>query len=64
MHRSWTWFRILLSISKLDCESIGLMYGFDYNCRGNHNQILADAMGVPAAFEAIAKRPWFALDEL
>lgn len=46
----------LLSISKLDCESIGLMYGFDYNCRGNHNQILADAMGLPTAFEGMAKR--------
>ncbi len=45
-----------MSISKLDCESIGLMYGFDYACRGNHNQILADAIGMPMGFDAMAQR--------
>ena len=46
-----------MSISKLDCESIGLMYGFDYSCRGNHNQILADALGMPTGFDAMSHRP-------
>lgn len=47
----------LLSISKLDCESIGLMYGFDFAYRGNHNQLLADAIGLPGALESFAARP-------
>ncbi len=47
----------LLSISKLDCESMGLMYGFDYSFRGNHNQLLAEAIGLPAALEGIASKP-------
>lgn len=46
-----------LSISKLDCESISLMYGFDFACRGNHNRILADALGLPAALEPLSTRP-------
>jgi hypothetical protein len=45
-----------LSISKLDCESIGLMYGFDYACRVNHNQLLAEAIGLPAALEPLTTR--------
>lgn len=47
----------LLSVSKLDCESIGLMYGFDYSYRGNHNQLLAEAVGLPTALASIAGRP-------
>src|SRR5690606_34098781 len=30
-----------LSISPLDCESLNVMYGFDFTYRGNHNQLLA-----------------------
>lgn len=46
-----------LSVSPLDCESLNVMYGFDYNCRGNHNQILADALGVIPAFEKMLEMP-------
>ncbi len=45
-----------MSISKLDCESIGLMFGFDYAYRGNQNALLADAIGLPAGFEGISQR--------
>jgi hypothetical protein len=45
-----------MSISKLDCESIGLMYGFDYSYRGNQNLLLANAIGLPAGFEALSQR--------
>ena len=44
-----------LSISHLDCESLNLTFGFDYNYRGNHNELIAEAMGVPPAFEKLAE---------
>ncbi|MGY8769587.1 MAG: hypothetical protein ACKVH8_14315 [Pirellulales bacterium] len=43
-----------LSISPLDCESLNLMYGFDFTYRGNHNQIVNQALGMPSAFEKLA----------
>ncbi|MDX1948155.1 MAG: hypothetical protein SFU86_22385 [Pirellulaceae bacterium] len=46
-----------LSISPLDCESLNVMYGFDYNYRGNHNQLLVDALGVVPAFEKMTGIP-------
>lgn len=42
-----------LSLSKLDCESLSIMFGFDYTYRGNHNQLLADTLGVPSVFEGL-----------
>ncbi|HAN99085.1 MAG TPA: hypothetical protein DCQ98_17365, partial [Planctomycetaceae bacterium] len=42
-----------LSVSPLDCESINVMYGFDFNFRGNQNEVIADALGLPPAFERL-----------
>jgi hypothetical protein len=47
----------MLSVSRLDCEALSLMYGFDFTYRGNHNQLLCDALGLPVAFESISQRP-------
>jgi hypothetical protein len=44
-----------LSISPLDCESLNFMYGFDYTYRGNHNELLIEALGVLPAFEPLAQ---------
>lgn len=46
-----------LSVSGLDCDSINLTYGFDFNCRGNHNQLVAEALGIAPAFEGFAETP-------
>ncbi len=46
-----------LSVSPLDCESLNLTYGFDYSYRGNHNQLIAEALGLPPAFEKLAETP-------
>ena len=46
-----------LSVSPLDCESLNVMYGFDYTYRGNHNRLLADALGVVPAFEKMTEIP-------
>jgi hypothetical protein len=47
----------MLAVSRLDCEAISLMYGFDFTYRGNHNQLLCDALGLPAALEPLSQRP-------
>lgn len=46
-----------LSVSPLDCESLNVMYGFDYTYRGNHNKLLVDALGVVPAFEKMTEIP-------
>lgn len=40
-----------LSISPLDCESLGVVLGFDFTCRGNHSEVLAEALGVSPGLE-------------
>ena len=46
-----------LSLSRLDCEALDLMMGFDFTYRGNHNQLLVDALGIAPAFERMASIP-------
>ena len=46
-----------LSVSPLDCESVNLMYGFDFTYRGNHNQLIAEALGVVPALEKVTEIP-------
>jgi len=46
-----------LSLSPLDCEAIDLLYGFDFTYRGNHNELVAEALGVSPALEALADIP-------
>jgi hypothetical protein len=42
-----------LAVSPLDCEALDLLYGFDFTYRGNHNQLVAEALGMPLAFERL-----------
>ncbi len=44
-----------LSVSPLDCESLNVMYGFDFTYRGNHSQLLAEALGVIPAFDKMTE---------
>ncbi len=46
-----------LSVSGLDCDSVNLTYGFDFTCRGNQNQLVAEALGIAPAFENLAQAP-------
>jgi hypothetical protein len=46
-----------LSVSPLDCEALDLMMGFDFTYRGNHNQLIAEALGVCPALERLAGYP-------
>ena len=36
----------LLTISVLDCEALDVMYGFDFTYDGNHDEVVAEALGV------------------
>ncbi len=47
----------LLSVSPLDCEALDLLYGFDFTYRGNHNQLVTEALGVGPAMERMAEIP-------
>jgi len=46
-----------LSISPIDCESLNVMYGFDFTYRGNHNELLVEALGITPAFERMTELP-------
>ncbi len=43
-----------LSVSPLDCEALDLLFGFDFSFRGNHNQVVAEALGISPAIEQMA----------
>lgn len=44
----------ILSLSPLDCEALDVVYGFDFTYRGNHNGLVAEALGINTAFERMA----------
>ena len=47
----------LLSMSPLDCEAIDVLFGFDFAFRGNHNALLAEALGPGPALEGVGDIP-------
>jgi hypothetical protein len=47
----------MLSVTPLDCEALDLLYGFDFTYRGNHNALIAEALGVCPALEHILEIP-------
>jgi hypothetical protein len=46
-----------LTVSPLDCEALDLLFGFDFTYRGNHNQLVAEALGVNPAMERLVEVP-------
>jgi hypothetical protein len=47
----------MLSLSTLDCEAIDLLFGFDFTYRGNHNQLVAEALGLSPGLERLLDVP-------
>jgi hypothetical protein len=47
----------MLSVSPLDCEALDLLFGFDFTYRGNHNQLVAEALGVTPSMEGLLQIP-------
>ena len=43
----------MLSVSPLDCEALDFMIGFDFMYRGNHDELVAEALGMGPAFEGL-----------
>ncbi len=47
----------MLSLSTLDCEALDLLFGFDFTYRGNHNQLVAEALGLNPGLERALDLP-------
>jgi hypothetical protein len=47
----------MLSLSTIDCECIDLLFGFDFTYRGNHNLLVAEALGVNSSMERLLDVP-------
>ncbi|MEZ6059502.1 MAG: hypothetical protein R3C19_03980 [Planctomycetaceae bacterium] len=43
----------MLTVSPLDCEALDYMMGFDFAYRGNHDALVAKALGTTAAFDGL-----------
>ncbi|MCA9116180.1 MAG: hypothetical protein KDA79_13935 [Planctomycetaceae bacterium] len=43
----------MLTVSPLDCEALDFMLGFDFNYRGNHDALVAEALGTGHALEPL-----------
>jgi len=47
----------MLSVSPLDCEALDYMMGFEFTYRGNHDELVAEALGVSSAMEGMLDIP-------
>lgn len=47
----------LLTISLLDCEALDVMYGFDFTYNGNHDELVAEALGVGSGMDGLVDLP-------
>lgn len=47
----------MLSVSPLDCEALDFMMGFDFAYRGNHDALVAEALGTSPAMESLLEIP-------
>jgi len=47
----------LLTISSLDCEALDVMYGFDFNYGGNHDELVSETLGLGPGLEGLLELP-------
>ncbi len=47
----------MLSVSPLDCEALDFLMGFDFLYRGNHDELVAEALGLGTAFDGLLSIP-------
>ncbi len=47
----------MLSVSPLDCEALDFLIGFDFAYRGNHDELVAEALGIGTAFDSLLEIP-------
>lgn len=47
----------MLSVSPLDCEALDFMLGFDFSYRGNHDELVAEALGTASGIDSLRELP-------
>ncbi len=47
----------MLSVSPLDCEALDYMMGFDFAYSGNHDALVAEALGASGSFDGLLDIP-------
>lgn len=47
----------MLSVSDLDIESLDVAFGMDFDCRGNHDEVICDALLGQSAFNSLLELP-------
>lgn len=47
----------MLSVSPLDCEALDFLVGFDFHYKGNHDELVAEALGTGSAVESLLSIP-------
>ena len=47
----------MLAISLLDCEALDVMFGFDFSFEGNHDEVVAEALGLGPSMEGLLELP-------
>ena len=47
----------MLTVSPLDCEALDYMMGFDFSYRGNHDALVAEALGTGTALDGMLDVP-------
>ncbi len=47
----------MLSVSPMDCEALDFMLGFDFNYKGNHDALVAEALGTSSAMDGMVDFP-------
>ena len=47
----------MLTVSPLDCEALDYMMGFDFSYRGNHDALVAEALGTGTALDGLVDVP-------
>lgn len=43
----------MLTVSPLDCEALDFLFGFDFLYRGNHDELVAEALGTGSCFDSL-----------
>jgi hypothetical protein len=47
----------MLSVSPIECEALDYMMGFDFSYRGNHDELVAEALGAGPALDGMISVP-------
>jgi hypothetical protein len=46
-----------LDFSALDCEALDVLFAFDFLCNGNHDEVVAEALGLGTTLESLMQMP-------